>query len=154
MTLWTVAHQAFLYITNSWNLLRLTPIESVMPSNRFILCHSLLPPSIFPGIRVFSIKSVICIRWPKYWRFSFSVSPSNEYSGLIFFRMDWLDFLAVQEILKSLFQHHSSKASILQYSPLFYTPMVTLQYSCLENPTDGGAWWATVHGVAESDTTK
>ena len=93
-------------------------IESVMPSNHLILCHPiLLPPSIFPSIRVFSNESTLSARWPKYWRFSFSVSPSNEYSGLIFFRMDWLDFLAVQEILKSLFQHHSSKASILQYSP-------------------------------------
>ena len=134
VTLWTVAHQAFLYITNSWSLLRLTPIESVMPSNRFILCHSLLPPSIFPGIRVFSIKSVICIRWPKYWRFSFSVSPSNEYSGLIFFRMDWLDFLAVQEILKSLFQHHSSKASILQYSPFFIVQLSHPYMTTMEKP--------------------
>ena len=119
VTPWITARQASLTITNSWSSHRLVSIESVMPSSYLILCHSLLPPSIFPGIRVFSIKSVICIRWPKYWRFSFSVSPSNEYSGLIFFRMDWLDFLAVQEILKSLFQHHSSKASILQYSPFF-----------------------------------
>ena len=132
VTLWTVAHQAFLYITNSWSLLRLTPIESVMPSNRFILCHSLLPPSIFPGIRVFSIKSVICIRWPKYWRFSFSVSPSNEYSGLIFFRMDWLDFLAVQEILKSLFQHQfkSINSSVLTF---LYSPTLTSIHDYWQN---------------------
>ena len=95
-------------------------IESVMPSNHVILCHPLLlPPSIFPSIRVFSNESVLCIRWPKYWTFSFSISPSNEYSGLICFRMDWLDLLAVQGTLKSLLQYHSSKASILQCSAFF-----------------------------------
>ena len=100
-----------LSITNSQSLLQLMSIESVMPSNHLILCHSLLPlPLIFPSIRVFSNKSVFCIRWPKYWSFSFSISPSNEYSGLISFRMDWLDLLAVQGTLKSLLQHHSSKA--------------------------------------------
>ena len=95
-TPWTTAHQAFLSITNSWSLLKLMPIESVMPSNHLILCHPLLlPPSIFPSIRVFSNESALCIRWPKYWSFSFSISPSNEHSGLISFRKDWLDLLKV-----------------------------------------------------------
>ena len=95
-------------------------IELVMPSNHLIVCHPLLlPPSIFPSIRVFSNESVLCIRWPKYWSFSFSISPSNEYSGLISFRMDWFDLLAVQGTLKSILQHHSSKASILQHSAFF-----------------------------------
>ena len=108
---WTAACQASLSITNSWGLLKLMSIESVMPSNYLILCHPLLlPPSIFPSSRIFSNESVLHIRWPKYWSFSFSISPSNEYSGLISFRMDWLD-LAVQGTLKSLLQHHSSKAS-------------------------------------------
>ena len=108
------ARQASLSITNSRNSLRLTSIESVMPSNHLILYHPLLfPPSIFPRIRVFSNESVLHIKWSKYWRFSFSISPSNEYSGLISFRMDWLDLLAVQGTLKSLLQHHSSKVSIL-----------------------------------------
>jgi len=105
---------------HSWSLLKLMSIELVMPSNHLILCHPLLlPPSIFPSIRVFSNETVLCIRWPKYWSFSFSISPSNEYSGLISLRMDWLDFLAVQGTLKSLLQHHSSKASILQRSVFF-----------------------------------
>ena len=109
----TVAYQASLSITNSQSLLRLMSIELVMPSNHLILCHPLLLlPSIFPSIRVFSNESVHRIRWPKYWSFSFSISPFNEYSGLISFRMDWLDLLAVQGILKSLLQHYSSKASI------------------------------------------
>ena len=151
-----------------------------MPSNRLILCHTLLPPLIFPSIRVFSNESALRIRWPKYWSFSFSISPSNEYSVLISFRMDWLDFLAVQGTRKNLLQHHSSKASILQRSAFFIVqlshPYMTtgktialtrrtfvgkvmsllfnmlsmlvigkgngtpLQYSCLENPMDGGAW--------------
>ena len=116
-TQWTAAHQASLSITNSRSLLKLRSIESVMPSNHLILCCPLLlPPSIFPSIRVFSNKSVFCIRWPKYWSFSFSISPLNEYSGLISFRMDWLDLLAVQGTLKSLLQNHSSKASIFQHS--------------------------------------
>ena len=107
---------ARLSITNSWSLRRLTSIELVMPSNHLILCHSLLlPPSVFPIIRVFSNESVH-IRWPDYWSFSFSISPSNECSGLISFRMNWLDLLAVQRTLKSLFQHHNSKASVLQHS--------------------------------------
>ena len=114
VTPWTAAHQAFLSITNSQSLLKLMSIESVMPSNYLILCRPLLLlPSIFPSIRVFSNESVLPIRWPKYWSFSFSISPSNEYSGLISFRIDWLDLLAVQGTLKSLLQHHSSKASVL-----------------------------------------
>ena len=113
------AHQASLSITNSWSLLKLMSIESVMPSNHLILCHLLLPPSVFPSIRIFSYESVLRIRWPKYWSFSFSISPSNEYSGPISFRMDWLDLFAVQGTLKSLLQHHSSKASILQCSAFF-----------------------------------
>ena len=112
---WTIAHQASLSITNSWSLLKLTSIESVMPSSHLILRHPsvILLPSIFPNIRVFSNESVLCIRWPNYWSFSFSIRPFNEYSGLISFRMDWFDLLAVQETLRSLLQHHSSKASIL-----------------------------------------
>ena len=114
MTPWTAAHQASLYITNSWSLLKLMSIELVMPSNHLILCRPLLPlASIFPSIRVFSNELALHIRWPKYWSFSFSISPSNEYSGLISFRMDWFDLLTVQVSLKSLLQHHSSKASIL-----------------------------------------
>ena len=122
-TPWTAASQASLSITNSQSLLKLMSIESVMPSNH--LCRPLLLlPSIFPSIRVFSNESVLCIRWPKYWSFSFSISHSNEYSGLISFRMVWLDLLAVQGTLKSL-QHHSSKASILQCSAFF---IVQLSY--------------------------
>ena len=113
-TPWTAACQASLSITNSWSLLKLMSIELVMPSNHLILCrHLLLLPSIFPSIRGFSSESVLHIRWPRYWSFSFNISPCNEYSGLISFRMDWLDFLAVQGTLKSLLQHHSSKTSIL-----------------------------------------
>ena len=119
-TSWTAACQASLSITNSQSLLKLMSIESVMPSNHLILCHPLLfQPSIFPSIRVFSNESVLCIRSSKYWSFSFSISPSNEYSGLISFRMDWLDLLAVQGTLKSCLQHHSSKASILWRSAYF-----------------------------------
>ena len=111
---WTTEHQASLCITSSWSLLRLIPIELVMPSNHLILCHPLLLlPSVFPSIRVSYNESALHIRWPNYWNFSFSISPSNEYSGLISFRMDWLDLLAVQGTLKSLLQHHSSKASLL-----------------------------------------
>ena len=109
--------QASLSITNSWSLLKLMSIESVMPSNHLILCCPLLfLPSIFPSIGVFSNESALCIRWPKYWSFSFKISPSNEHSGLISFRMDWLDLLAVQGTLKHLLQHHNSKASVLQCS--------------------------------------
>ena len=112
MSLWTAAHQASLPITNSQSLLILTSVESVMPTNRLILCHPLLLlPSIFPSIRVFSNESVLHIRWPKYWSFSFSISPSSEYSGLMAFRIDWFDLLALQGTLKSLLQHHRSKAS-------------------------------------------
>ena len=116
-TPWTAAHQASLSITNSQSLLKVISIKSVMPSNHLILCRPLLLlPSLFPSIRVFSKESVIHIRWPKYWSFSFSISPSNEYSGLVSFRMDWLDLLAVQGTLKSLLQHYSWKASTLQHS--------------------------------------
>ena len=119
-TPWTIACQASLSITNSPSLLKLIPIESVMPSNHLILCHPLLLlPSVFPGIRVFSSESVLHIRWPKYWSFSFSISPSSEHPGLISFKMDWLDLLAVQGTLKSLLQYHSSKASILWHSAFF-----------------------------------
>ena len=168
-------------------------IESVMPSSHLILCRPLLLlPPIPPSIRVFSNESTLRMRWPKYWSFSFSISPSNEHPELISFRIDWLDFLAVQGTLKSLLQHHSSKASILRRSAFFTVqishPYMTtgktialtrrtfvgkvmslffnmlsrlvieegngtpLQYSCLENPMDGGAWWPSVHGVARSQT--
>ena len=124
---WTAAHQASLSITNSQSLLKFMSIESVMPSNHLILCHPLLLlPSIFPSIRVFSSESVLCIMWSKYWSFSFSISPSNEYSGLISFRIAWLDFLAVQETLKSFLQHHSSKASLLHSS--FFIVQLSLPY--------------------------
>ena len=115
----TAVHQASLSINNSWSLLKLMSIESVMPSIYLILCHPLLLSSIFLSIRVFSNESVLHIRWPKYWSFSFSISPSNEYSALISFRMDWFDFLAVEGTLKSILQHHRSKASLLQYSAFF-----------------------------------
>ena len=117
---WTAAHQASLSITNTRRLLKLMSIESVMQSNHLILRWPLLlTPSIFPSTRVFSNESALCIRCPKYWSFSFSISPSNEHPGLISFRMDWLDLLAIQETLKSLLQHHSSKASILRCSAFF-----------------------------------
>ena len=117
---WTAACQAFLSITISHSLLKLMSIESVMLSNHLVLCHPLLLlPSIFPSIRVSSNESALHIRWPKYWRFSFSISPSNQYSGLSSFRIDWFDLLAVQGTLKSLLQHHSSKASILWLSAFF-----------------------------------
>ena len=120
MTSWTAARQASLSITNSQSLPKLMSIESVMPSNHLILCRPLLLlPSIFPNIRVFSSESALCIRWPKYWNFSFNISLSNEHPGLISFRMDWLDLLAVQGTLKSLLQHHSSKASVLLCSTFF-----------------------------------
>ena len=129
VTPWTVARQASQSITSSCTLLKLMPIESVMPSYHLILCHPfLLPPSIFPSMRVFFKESVLCIRWLKYWSFSFSISPSNEYSGLISFRMDWLDLLAVQGTLKSLLHHHSSKVSVLQHSAFF---MVQLSHPLL-----------------------
>ena len=118
-TPWTAAHQTSLSITNSWSLLKLMSIKSVMPSNHLILCpRRLLPASVFPSIRGFSSESVL-IRWPKHWSFSFSISPSNEYSGLISFRIDWLDLLAVQGTLKSLLQHHSSKVLSFLYGLTF-----------------------------------
>ena len=127
LTPWTAARQAFLSITNSWSFLKLKSIQSVMPPNHFILCPPfLLVPSIFPSIRVFSNESTLWIRWLKYWSFSFSIGPSNEYSGLISFRMDWFDLLAVQGTLKSHLQHHSSKAPILPHSAFF---MVQLSHS-------------------------
>ena len=113
VTLWTAALQASLSITNSWSLLTLMSIELVMPSNHLIVCHPLLPPSIFPSIRVFSNETALCIRWPKYWSFSFRITLSNEYSRLISFRIDWLDLLAVQGNLKSLLKDHSLKILIL-----------------------------------------
>ena len=120
VTPWTVAYQASQSITNSWSLFKLMSTEPVMPSNHLILCHPLLLlPSPFPRIRVFSNELVLYIRWPKYWSLHFNISPSNEYSGLISFRMDWLDLLAVQGTLKSLLQHHSSKASVLWCSASF-----------------------------------
>ena len=119
-TPWTAALQVSLFITSSRSLCKLMSIESVMPSNHLILCHPLLLlPSIFPRIRVFSDESVLHIRWPKYWSFSFSISPSKEYSGLISFKMDWLNVLAVQRTLKNLLQHYSSKASVLWHSAFF-----------------------------------
>ena len=125
-TLWTAAQKTSLSITNFWSLHKLISIVSVMPSNHLILCRPLLPPpSIFSSIKIFSNESVLCIRWPKYWSFSFSISPSNEHSGLISFRMDWLDLLAVRGTLKSLLQHHSSKALILPCSAFF---IVQLSY--------------------------
>ena len=181
VTPWTAASQASLSITNSRTLLKLMSIKVVMQSNNLILCCTLLNlPSIFPSISVFSNESVLRIKWPKYWSFRFSISPSNKYSGLISFRMDWLDLLEVQGTVKSLLKHHSSKASILQHSAFFIVqlshPFMTtgetialtwwiftgkvmsllfnmvsmlviregngnpLQYSCLGNPMDGGAW--------------
>ena len=128
---WSAAHQVSLSITNSQSLLKLMSIESVMPSNHLFLFHPfLLLPAIFPSIQVFSSESVLCIRCPKYWSFSFSISPSNEYSGLISFRMDWLDLVYLQETLKSLLQHHNSKASIPQHSPFF---MVQLSHDQWKN---------------------
>ena len=120
VTPWTAAHQASLSFTVPWSLLKVMSIELVMPSNHLICCHTLLLlPSIFPSIRVFSNESALCTRWPKYWSFSFSISPSSEYSGLISFRVDWTDLIAVQRTLKSLLQHHNSKASILWLSNFF-----------------------------------
>ena len=137
-TPWTAACQASLSITNSWSLLNPMSIESVMPSNQLILHHPLLLlPSIFPRIRVFSNKSVLRMRWPEYWSFSFSISPSSEYSGLISFRIDWLDLLAVQGTLKSL-QHHSSKASILRHSAFFIVPTLTSIHDYWKNHSQIG----------------
>ena len=143
-TSWTAAQQASMSITNSQGLLKLMPVELVMPSNRLILCHPLLlPPSIFPNIRVFSNESALHTRWPKYWRFSFNISPSSEHPGLISFLMDWLDLLAVQWTLKSLLQHHSSEASILRCSAFFtvqlsHPYMTTGKTTALTRWT---SWW-------------
>ena len=132
-TSWIAACQGSLSITNSWSSLRLTSIESVMPSSHLILCRPLLLlPPIFPSIRVFSNESALHIRWPKYWSFSFNISPSNENPGLISFRMNWLDLLAVQGTLKSLLQHHSSKASILQHSVLYIVQLSVLGWKSLD----------------------
>ena len=120
VTPWITAHQASLSITNFWSLFKLMSMESVMPSNHLILCcHLLVLPSIFSSMRVFSNESALSIRWPKYWSFNFSISPSNEYSGLISFRIDWLDLLVIQGSLNSLLQHHSSEASVIQRSAFF-----------------------------------
>ena len=170
-TPWTTACQASLSITNSQSLPKLMSIESVMPSNHLILCCPLLlPPSIFPSIRVFSNESVLCIRWPKYWSFSFNISPSNEYSGLIFFRIDLLDLLAVQGTLKSLLQHHSSKASILWHSAFLtvqlshpymttgktiaLTATAKLLQSCLTlcDPIDSSPPGSAVPGILQART--
>ena len=129
VTPWTAARQAPLSNANSQSLLKLMSIKSVMPSNHLILCHPLLLPSIFPSIRVFSNESVLHIRWPQYWSFSISISPSNEYSGLISFRMDWLDLLAVQGTLESL-QHHSSKSINSLVLSFLYSPTLTSIYDC------------------------
>ena len=163
MTPWTAVPQASLSVTISWSLLKLMAIESVMPSNHLILCRPLLLlPSVFPSIRVFPKKSVLHIRWPKYCSFSFRISPSNEYSGLISFRIDWFDFLAVQGTLKSPLQHHSSKASVLLCSDFF---MVQLSHpymttaaaakslqSCLTlcNPIDGSPPGSAVPGILQA----
>ena len=145
-TSWTAARQAPLSYTMSWSLLKFMSIELVMPSSHLILCCPLLLlPSVFPSIRVFSTESALRIRWPKYWSFSFSISPSSENSGLISFRMDWLDLLAVQGTLKS--------PPAPQFSPtLTSIHDYWKKYSCLENPMDRGAWPATVCGVAKSRT--
>ena len=136
-TLWTEICQTFLSFTVSWSLLRLTSIESVMPSNHLILCHPLLLlPSIFPSIRVFSSELALHIRWPDYWSFSFSMSPSNEYSGLIFFRIDWFDLLAVQGTLKSLLQHHNLKASFLWCSIFFMVQLTSVHDHCKTHSFD------------------
>ena len=141
-TLWTAACQASLSITNSQSLLKLMPVESMMPSNHLILCHSLLlPPSVFPSIRVISNQSVLRIRWPKYWSFSFNISPSNEYLGLISFRKDWLDLLAVQGTLTSVFQHHSLKAAVLRHSAFFRVQLSQGFRSYLLRRSKSGLRW-------------
>ena len=146
VTLWTVARQASLSIANSLSLLKLMSIELIMPSNHLTFCCPLLLlPSIFPSIRVFSNESALHIRWPEYWSFSFSISPSNDYSGLISFRIDWLDLLAVQGTLKSLLQHYSLKASILQLSAFF---MVQLSHPHM---TTGKTIALTIWSFVSSD---
>ena len=134
LTPWTAAHQASLFSANSRSLLKLMSIESVMPSSHLILCCPLfLLPSIFPSIRVFSNESVLCIRWPKYWSFSISISPSNDYSGLISFRMDWMDLLAVQGTLKSLLQHHQFNSINSSALSFLYNPTLTSIHDYWEN---------------------
>ena len=163
MTPWTSAYQASLSFTISLSLLKLMSLESVMPSNHLIFFPLLFLPSIFPSIRVFSNESALRIKRPKYWSFSFSISPSKEYSGLIPFRVDWLDLLAVQGTVKSLLQHHSSKASILQHSAFFTDTKIPIDIYwrrkrqptpiCLPRESvDRGAWWAAVDRVAQSQT--
>ena len=132
-TPWMAAQQASLSITNSWNLLKLMSVESVMPFNHLILCRPLLLPLIFPKIGVFSSESALHIRWPKYWSFSFSISPSNDHPGLISFRMDWLDLLAVLGTLKSLLQHHSSKSITSLVLSFLYSPTLTFIYDYWKN---------------------
>ena len=145
MTPWKAAHQTSLSFTISWSMLKLISIESVMPSKHLILCHDLLLlPSIYPSIRVFSSESALRIRWPKYWSFSFSISPSNEYSGLISFRIDWFDPLTAQVILKSLLQHQSSKASILWCSAFF---TVQLSHPYITGKTIASTIWTFVSKV-------
>ena len=144
VTHWNVTHQASLSFTVSWSLLKLMSIESVMPFNH-LLCCLLLLPAVFPSIRVFSSESSLCIRWPKYW--SFSISPSSEYSGLISFRIDWFDLLAVLGTVKNLLQHHSSKASILEKEMATRSSILAWK-----NPMDREAWWATAHRVTKSRT--
>ena len=150
-TPWTAAHQASLSISNSRSLPKLISIEFVMPSNHFILCHPLLLlPSVLPSIRVFSNESPLCMTWPKYWSFSFRISPSNEYSGLISFRTDWFDLLAVQGTPKCLLQHHSLKASILQHSAFFivqlsHPPMTTGKTTALARRTF--CWQSNVSAI-------
>ena len=139
VTPWTAACQPSFSVTISWSLLKLMSIESVMPSNHLILCCSLLLPSIFPSITFFSNESALHIRGPRYWSFNFSISASNEYSGLISFRMDWLDLLAVQGTLKSLLQHHSSKTSILQHST-FFTVQISHLYMTTEKTIPLTIW--------------
>ena len=143
VTPWTAAHHASLSITNSWSLFKLMSIESVMPSNHLILCFPLLLlPSIFPSIRVFSSVLDLRIRWPKYWSFSFSISPSNEHPGLISFRMDWLDLLAVQRTLKSLLQYHSSKVKLLSHVQLFLTPQIVAYQAPLSMGFSRREYWS------------
>ena len=137
-TPWNTTHQASLSTTSSRSLLKFMSVKLVMPSHHLIFCHTLLlPPSIFPSIRIFSNESVLRIRWPKYWRFSFSISPPNEYSGVISFRMDWFDLLSVQGTLKSLLQHHSSKVSILRCSTFFYSLTLTSMHDHWKNHSFG-----------------
>ena len=137
MTTWTMAHQTSLSIVNSWSLLKLMSIESVMPSDHLTFYLPLLfLPSIFPSVSVFSNKSLRHIRWPKCWSFIFTIEPSNEYSGQISFRMDWLDLHAVQETLKSLFQHHSSKPSILRHSAFFIVQLTSIYDYCKNHSFD------------------